>query len=253
MSPPSLAARRARCIVLVSLAVTLLVVAPAAAHPFFRGGEAPVASLATLTLDLAHGCASEVAGAGADTLEVALDVPDWLHVVEVPEPDGWVVDLEGKDGEVAVVSWIAAGAREPAPVFEFDAVIDGAPGEERHLAVFQSCQDRVHRWIGTPEAPADEPAVRLRLVAADQDRPPPASGRTNVDESDVVAGDGEEDVAAPDPATPPDATDATDAGDGTDAAASSAADSGSWWPAVAALALALVGWVAVRRRKQLGA
>lgn len=237
--------------VMASLALVLLVGAPAAAHPFFQGGAAPVDSLTTLTLDLAHGCASESAGGGADTLEVALEVPEWLRVVEVPTPAGWRVELERDAGEVAVVSWAAAGAREPAPVFTFDAVIDGEPGEERHLAVFQSCEDRVHRWIGTPETPADEPAVRLQLTAADPDRPPPAADPS-------ASGAGGTPAAAPDPAdAPPDGEPPAEAVDeGADGAAAEGADEGAaeaagavgtiaaqddaafpWWPTLAAVVL----------------
>ena len=158
----------------VVAALLLSVARPAVAHPFLRGGgEVPVDSLATVTLDLAHGCGSEATGAGQDTLEVALEVPDWLRVVSVADHPGYAHDLEVDQGRIAVVTWTAAAAREPAPAFDLDVVASGTPGETRHLAVFQSCADAVYRWIGTPDAPADDPAVNVRLVASDPDRPAP--------------------------------------------------------------------------------
>jgi hypothetical protein len=51
-------------VAVLTAALTLLVVAPASAHPYIHGGELPVDSLATVTLDLAHGCDSEEEGAG---------------------------------------------------------------------------------------------------------------------------------------------------------------------------------------------
>lgn len=196
--------------VLATVLVAVLVMAvPAAAHPFFRGGEAPVDSLATLTLDLAHGCASETAGEGDPTDEVALEVPGWMRVVAVDEPEGWTVDVEVDDeGFAAVVVWEDAGGAEPAPAFDLDVVVDGEPGEERFVSVFQACDDVQYRWIGTPDAPADDPAVRLRLIDADPDAPAP-------DPAPIVEPEEPEDTTGTDdadetgPEEPEDAADAT--------------------------------------------
>lgn len=190
---------------LLALAATLLVVAPASAHPFLRGGgEVPVDSLATVTLELAHGCGSEVDGTGEDTLEVALEVPSWLRVVTVAEHPTYRHAVEVVDGRDAVVTWTAHGTAEPAPAFELDVVATGTAGETRHLAVFQACEDGAHRWIGTPEAPADDPAINVRLTAADPARPaPPATPE-----------DGTPDAPAPDA----EASDEVAGGDGADLA-----------------------------------
>jgi hypothetical protein len=166
-------------------AVTVLIVAaPALAHPYVvDGGRVPVHSLATIELDLAHGCGVENATTGPDTDEVALEVPTWLRVVDAPQPDGWVVTFErsasrlpAPGGPLAAVVWTATTGAMPAPRFSLDVVIDGEAGETRYLRVSQRCGDLVERWIGTPDEPADQPAVRLRLEPADPDRPaPPAS------------------------------------------------------------------------------
>ena len=176
-----------RLVTVLSVVMTLLLVTAltAAAHPFVRGGgEVPVDSLASITLDLAHGCGSEAAGAGADTLEVALEVPEWLWIVEVADHPGYRHDLEVEDGNVEVVTWLEDGGAEPAPAFELDVVASGTAGETRYLAVFQGCAEESYRWIGTPEVPADDPAIRVQLVAADPDRPPPPE--EELEEPDVT-------------------------------------------------------------------
>jgi len=153
----------------------LLLAAPALAHPFVAGGgRVPVQSLATIELDLAHGCGVEGAGTGPDTDEVALEVPEWLRIVDVPGRDGWRVTIEdATDTAFGAVVWAATTATEPAPRFLLDVVVDGEAGETRHLRVSQRCGERVERWIGTPDAPAEQPAVRLRLEPADPERPAP--------------------------------------------------------------------------------
>lgn len=204
--------RRGVAAVVLGALLSLAVALPAAAHPFLRGGgEVPVDSLAAITLDLAHGCGSEASGAGQDTLEVALEAPDWLRVVSVAEHPGYVHDLEVDQGRVVVVTWEAAAAPEPAPAFDLDVVASGTPGETRHLAVFQGCADAAYRWIGTPDEPADDPAINVRLVAADPDRPAPPP--EPIEEPDP---EGEADLD-PDPAgggdEPGSETDATAVGD----------------------------------------
>ena len=239
--PVGTSRRRGVAAVVLGALLTLSVVLPAAAHPFLRGGgEVPVDSLATITLDLAHGCGSEASGAGQDTLEVALEVPDWLRVVAVAEHPGYGHDLEIDQGRVVVVTWEAAATPEPAPAFELDVVASGTPGETRHLAVFQGCADAAYRWIGTPDAPADDPAINVRLVAADPDRPAPPpepiedpdlEGEADLDpdpegggddpgsEADGTTGDGDDPGDTADP-------NATEDGDGIVEAVPAGASSG---------------------------
>jgi hypothetical protein len=219
-------------LVLLVVTMTLFVATPAAAHPFLRGGgEVPVDSAATITLDLAHGCGSEADGTGADTLEVALEVPSWLRVLTVAEHPAYRYELEVAEGRVAVVAWTAARTAEPAPAFALDVVATGTVGEARHLAVFQGCGDRSHRWIGTPQEPADDPAVNVLLTAPDPSRPAPPEdeGRndqppdepTGADdaEGDPAAGSAPDTDArddAPASTDPEGATGATDVADAQD-------------------------------------
>jgi YD repeat-containing protein len=170
----------------------LLVGSPATAHPFVRSGEAPADSLATITLAMAHGCGTEQSGGGDPTLEVALEVPDQMRVVEVSEPDGWRVDLDRDvDGRVTVVTWTATTASEPAPDFDLDVVFGGTPGDEVYLRVFQGCEGFAYRWIGTPDAPASDPAIRVVLTDPDPDATPPPEEAPAATESEATEAGGD--------------------------------------------------------------
>jgi uncharacterized protein YcnI len=243
--------------ILATLGV-LLLAGPAAAHPFFRGGEAPVDSLAELSLQLAHGCGTETGGEGADTTEVSLEVPDWMRIVDVPEPDGWQVDLE-RDvaGRVQVVTWRTSAPTEPAPSFSFEAVLEGEPGEERYLRVFQACGDLVERWVGTPDEPADDPAVRLTLSDPDPDRPaPPPESTPDAEEpaqpeeapTDPDAAEAETDEA------PVEEAEAADDGTGADevGVVTTAEEARFPWVAAAMIVVVLLvaGGFALLRRRQ---
>lgn len=168
---------RLRWSVRAAVAAVLMLGIPvgAAAHPFVAGGgTVAVASLAPITLDLAHGCGDERSGAGLVTDEVALEVPAWLRIVEVADTAGWRSVVESAAGTAAgAVVWTATAGGETAPRFALLVVVDGEAGVTRYLRVSQRCGDVVERWIGTPEEPAERPAVRLRLVAADPASPPP--------------------------------------------------------------------------------
>jgi uncharacterized protein YcnI len=185
-----------------ALSATVLLALPAGAHPFVRGGEAPVDSVTTVALAMGHGCGTEDSGGGDPTLEVALEVPEELRVVEVAEDPAYVHAYEvDDDGRIEVISWTAAGDGEPAPDVEFDAVFTGEVGDEVYLRVFQGCEDFAYRWIGTPDEPADDPAVRVTLVAADPEAPAPGPDETTPAEAEAA------------PESPVAGTDATDGGD----------------------------------------
>jgi uncharacterized protein YcnI len=240
----------------VAIAGALLVAGPATAHPFVRGGELPVDSLATMTIAMAHGCGTEASAEGDPTTDVSLEVPDWLRVVEVPDEDGWAIDLEeGDDGRLQVVTWIADGAEEPAPDFDLEVVATGEVGEERFLSVFQACDEFVYRWVGTPDAPADDPAIRVTLSEPDPSSPPPPEPEPAPEDE---AGDEAEDEPAPDPesdpATTPDTEeppeDPTDE-PATEPLAADGQDSGlpGWFlPVTIVVLLGAIGAVLVGRR-----
>ena len=115
---------------------------------------------------------------------------------------GYQSELEtAEDGAVQTVVWNAEDTGEPAPAFDLEVVATGETGDERYLAVFQGCENDSYRWIGTPDEPADNPAVRVTLAAADPAAPPPP-------EESPAAGP---DTTAPadDPTTAPEEPDPT--------------------------------------------
>ena len=257
MPDTAIAMTNVRLVTVLTAVVGLLLVTalPAVAHPFVRGGgEVPVDSLASITLDLAHGCGTEDAGVGADTLEVALEVPEWLRIVEVADHPGYDHDLEVEDGRVLAVTWLAAGGAEPAPTLDLDVVASGSAGETRYLAVFQGCAEQSYRWIGTPDAPADDPAIRVQLVEADPDRPAPPEDPDPVGEADDAAtGEASDEGADEDVGQPEDADEA----DATEDLAAATATEGSGvnpllWGVLGAVGLIAVTALALRGRARGG-
>jgi uncharacterized protein YcnI len=158
----------------VAVVLVALVAAPGRAHPAVRGGELPVDSLATLTLVTGHGCGADHGGAEAPTTEVVLEVPDWLRVVDAPAAAPWTTAVDAADASgTGTVTWTTDAPAVTAPDLDLEVVATGAEGEVRHLRVVQSCGERTERWVGTPDEPADQPAVEVRLAAADPSSPPP--------------------------------------------------------------------------------
>jgi hypothetical protein len=244
----------ASAVVSILTGALLLLPTAASAHPFLTdGGRVPVQSLATITLDLAHGCGDEQSGAGLDTDEVALEAPDWLRVVDIPQPDGWRVTTEqGAAAGTLTIVWSATTGAEPAPRFTLDVVVDGQEGETRFLRVSQRCGDRIERWIGTPDAPAEQPGIRLRLTAADPNSPPPLT---------VTPPPAPEPVPTPAPAPAPAPgvpMDTAPSPGGTDVAGAETTGTGTGTRPVgivaagAAAAIAIAGLAPLVRRRTLG-
>ncbi|MEX2486768.1 MAG: hypothetical protein WD377_04030 [Nitriliruptoraceae bacterium] len=167
--------RQIRAAALAAATVAMLLPAGTAwAHPYIVGGEVAVDSSVEVTLAMAHGCGTESDAGGDPTREIAIEVDEWLRIIDVPVPDGWQVDVEtDARGRVEAVVWTATTAEVAAPQVTFTAVVHGTAGQERYLAVYQGCDDFAYRWIGTPDEPAADPAVRVRLAPADPLRPPP--------------------------------------------------------------------------------
>ncbi|MEX1162802.1 MAG: DUF1775 domain-containing protein [Nitriliruptor sp.] len=249
--------RRRPLTVAVVTATALLIVGvvPASAHPFVAGGAtAPAGSLTTLTLAMGHGCGTEDDAGGDPTTEVALEIPAAFSYLAADDQDGYTVSTEGgQDGAVPdVVIWTAVDGGVPAPEVTFDVVVDGQLGDEVHLRVFQGCDGFEYRWIGTPDEPAEDPAVLLTLTDADPDAPAPPAPPVDQPPADTEADAGEATDAAVEPDA--DAAEEPAATPGVDELPTEPpADEGGipgWvWIVGGALALAAVGGLIGSRRR----
>ena len=156
--------------------LVLLSATAAMAHPVITDGATlPANSLKTMTLEMGHGCGNEAEGGGDPTLEVAMQVPEQVSFIELLDTDGYDAGVEtGVDGNIEVVTWTATEGGVAAPAVPMDIVVEGAEGDEVYFKVFQGCGDFEYRWVGTPDEPADDPAILLTLEAPDPEAPPPA-------------------------------------------------------------------------------
>lgn len=238
---------RRRTLPMLSLMVlaTLWSAGPAWSHPFVEGPVA-VDSISSMTLSMAHGCGE---AQREPTTDVSLEVPKWLRIVDVPEPPDWAVELEGQDARVTVVTWQNPEATEPAPSFDVRVVADGDPGAELHLRVAQSCGEDGYRWIGTPDDPADNPAVNVTLEVADAQTPAPAEDELTPAERALAAGNGGAPTETP---APEEATDQGPIPEEVAVPTDAPQDASPIWPwsvLVAAVVLAGVAAVTWRRRR----
>jgi hypothetical protein len=165
-------------------AVWLLWPAAAFAHPFVPG-EVPVDSAAVLTVDLAHGCVaplgSHQTAAGEATREVAVRFPPEIDVRTVVDSDGFVTATPSRTDSFDEWTFTAPdGVDVDAPVLSFAVVVTASPQDTLWLQVLQICDTYTHRWVATPDEPAGEPGVSVRLTDADAAAPaagaPPRDG-----------------------------------------------------------------------------
>lgn len=148
----------------VVAALTLLPASAALAHPSLNPNAVPVGSPVDTTLVVPHGCSSgdevrpEDETSAVATTRVDLQLLDGLEV-EPHSVDGWDVTTDDE-----AVSWTDAGGATTDPI-ELPitlTVLDGDPGDQVNLAVYQECEDgQSYRWT---EGSEDTPAVLLELT-----------------------------------------------------------------------------------------
>lgn len=249
--------RTIRRVVSAGAAATVMVVGlatAASAHPTFRPNEVPPGEELDLTLLVPHGCNPEGGmpeeGNAEPTLELAVQVPDWIEIEPV-EKDGWILDITETDGKVSEFAWVnedeAATSTDPLEFEVTATVLDGDAGETRYLSVYQGCENGSFRWIGTPDDEAEFPAAYLNLTAGEVGQAVEGDDHDHMD----VGDDEHDDMAMDDGGTGDtvdhDATDASGddmagemTGDGmADAEVASATDQGGTnVVAIAAIAIA---------------
>jgi uncharacterized protein YcnI len=154
------------------LAVALLVATArtALAHPAFGPSEVPIEGQRQVSLHLAHGCGADES---APTIEVAVQPPPVVRDVVPGDKSGWEVTVERDDaGRIETITWTNPDSGEAAPSLPLTVTTGGDDvelGDKVYWKVFQSCGEAGEfRWIGTPDDPAEEPAVTMTLVEADE-------------------------------------------------------------------------------------
>ncbi len=173
--------------VITTVAALALWAAPAAAHPSFDPNQVPGGEPVEARFVIPHGCGEGGGmphdGGGLPTQVVELQLPEAVIIFDAHPVAGWVVTREEN-----VVRWSADGRATTEPlVFDVTFSVAGSADETVYLAAYQGCDGGEFRWIGTPDAEAEYPAVSLTLSsAADLPTPEPA-GTVASEETTVVA------------------------------------------------------------------
>jgi uncharacterized protein YcnI len=147
----------------LTAALTLLPTV-ALAHPSFNPNQVPAGEPVEAVLVVPHGCAPGGGMPDGDalaTIRVSLEHQDAV-TVEGHDIDGWDV---ADDGEAVVWSDAGGATTEPISLPVTLVVAPDTAVGDLYLSVFQECEDgESFRWIGTPEAEADWPAVLLEVT-----------------------------------------------------------------------------------------
>jgi uncharacterized protein YcnI len=254
---------------LVPVVAVLLTAAPSGAHTDSDTVAVPAGGEATVTFRPTHGCA------GAPTIEVSVRAP--VEGATAGAVEGWQQSAE-PDGEGnTILKWTGGVlADDQAGAFPITFVAPDAVGELLTFPAVQMCEgDKELAWIdGDPEG--EYPAPRLLILAAGSesaatidDVAADAPGRDQLgdivdvdnpteDEPAPTTSEAAEpstsEVGAPSPTEAPAEEEA--AAPTTDAGSSDSGDGGSGGVSVVALvlvglgAVAVAGYMVVRRRSQ---
>lgn len=238
--------RCATRLVSLTAALALLPATTALAHPSFDPNRVPGGQSIEATLVVPHGCGADGGMPGEDggnaTTLFELQLSDAVAEFVPGEVDGWDVSRDGD-----VVTWADAGGATTDPIqLPVTFTVTGETDEEVFLSAYQRCAEGGEfRWIGTPDQPADFPAVKLVLTSGavgTEDIPggdhAPSAATTSEDEAldpQATATDPSAQPAVPQAPTPTEAQDVA------------ARLSGLW--AAAGVVVLLVGLWAVARRR----
>lgn len=147
--------RRALAFVFVSLAAVVALAIPAGAHVEIQPEDAVAGSTTTLTFVVAY--------EGANTTELAVQLPDGATATEVPAKDGWTSVI---DPEAHTVTW-SGGSAAGEETFDVAVQLPTTPGLVLFPAVVQTTDGEV-AWIeeAEDEDHGGNPAPRLTLTPA---------------------------------------------------------------------------------------
>lgn len=164
-------------------AATLLLAAPALAHPSFNPNTVTVGERHTLDLVIPHGC---VPGGGAPaegeaaspTIAVSVKVPtEQLSFIAPRQPEGWSMSPQATS-----FTWDQPVAPTTEPItFQIDVEVSSDAGDVVYFTVAQDCEEGSTLWAAH-EGEEGDPAALLFVGAS--------TGTTEHD-TDHGAADGE--------------------------------------------------------------
>lgn len=156
-------------VVAVAVALTTVTAGTAWAHPAFNPGAVPPGRMTDVSLIVPHGCNPDGGmpeeAAASPTVEVAVQLPPAITMVDVHAADGWDVEVQETDGRVETITWTDAGGATTEPItFDLSLTADGSTGDEVFLSVYQGCDEGSFRWIASPTQDGEFPAAKLTLA-----------------------------------------------------------------------------------------
>lgn len=168
----------------MAVATVALASASASAHPAFNPSEIAGGAPVETSLIVPHGCnpggGMPDDDAASPTVELALELAPAVTTAEPGAVDGWTTSTEIADGRRVIV-WTAAGGATTEPLtLPVSLVVDAGPGTRLHLRAHQVCERGEFRWVGTPDDPAEWPAVALDVAATTAEPTDPPVGPDDV-------------------------------------------------------------------------
>jgi hypothetical protein len=145
--------RRTGAVVLLSLAALVALAIPAGAHVEIEPAEAVAGSTTTLTFNVAY--------EGANTIELAVQLPAGASATEVPAKAGWTSVIDPADN---TVTW-SGGSAPGDETFDVVVQLPTTPGLVLFPAVVQTTEGEV-AWIeeAEDEGHGGKPSPRLTLT-----------------------------------------------------------------------------------------
>lgn len=150
-----------------------LIPATAAAHIGIKSGPATADQTQEIDFGVGHGCA------GSDTYKVRIEIPAGLTSVRAaPSAFGNAKVFKDAAENVIAVEWTKRDEVEDSDTHYYTltirAKVPNQPFGVLYFPIYQTCKQPggeplpVVAWVGTPQAPADEPAADLLILPAKQ-------------------------------------------------------------------------------------
>lgn len=146
-------------------AATLLLAAPASAHPAFNPNTIPAGERHTVSLVIPHGCvahdgAPEAGEETSPTVALSVQVPEaGVSFIAPHAVEGWAVSTSAN-----AFTWEDDGGATTDPItFTVDVELQPDVAEAVWFTVAQDCVEGSTLWIASPTTEGDNPAAVLHV------------------------------------------------------------------------------------------